>query len=361
MFHLFNKIYLDHEIHIHSKYDSIILFNTAKDHPISRLVGRSIGIVQSFSDLLMEKFQGDIEVFWKTLLNKSDSKKYILFADSEIYFQLQIQYWKSIFKEPSGDFLFELYEFYRKDYDLKLHTHVDRGNNMLGPYRDLYPKIEKTLFNERAEKISPIQALMAMNKDLVSYEYLLANYFYNKANPYAEAFKKNVLRLAWQNWCLDILDLKAEIIAGGFNIDRLFPELEGANAPSTEILFKSHPKLSWILDQNIQPGNTNYITQKYPEDFFPQIQSLIDKVCKVNVKVKGIELNDIDIFNQASQTKNLYRGDFESIIMDDVKRSFGSFFLKGENYAELNHYLVNFIYKQINLKNTDELRSFSLA
>jgi hypothetical protein len=363
MFHLFQRIYLDHDSHVHSRSAMMVLSSKEKPHPISTIAGRSLGSVAAFDQVLKEDFQDSLEVFWKFVISRDPTRDFVLFVDDELYFQFQIQYWRSILAEPSPGTLYELYNVYRTDYELKIPTAVDRGENPSGTYRNLYPRLTQAEFEARIAHIGSSSVLRQANLAEVSIEYLLADFFSDPRSDYREGLKKKVLQMAWRNWFNDIEELRSEVLAGASNLDQLYPDLAPVlrSGGDPMAILKSDERFAWLHDERFSRRDRHEIRLNYPADYFPTIQALVDRICRIRVRLKGLETEDVDTFNQASETRLLYADDFEGIIRQDVERCFGSFFLKGRRYADINHFLIGTLYRMVRAGRVEELRRLRLA
>jgi hypothetical protein len=361
MFHFFERVYLDHAKHVSSKFNCLALAGTAGDHPISQIIGQSVGHVPKFSDHLQEHHNGSIENFWQSLTKKDPKKRFIIYADDEIYFQLLIQYWKSLFEKATDSHLYFLYKSYRQDFLLKSILNHDFGDNPLGLYKDVYKNLSLEAFTSSIREIAPSEYLRSMNKDNVSFEYLLGHYAFDPNCYTREGFRNRILFLGWRNLCGDVNDMKSEIVKMVPQLDIMFPELKYEEFEDPSQFFRTHPQLSWVVDQNIIPESSNHIRRSYPIELFPHMQSLLDKYDGVEIFLKGLPANDLTVINKASKTEFLYSGDFKKILDADIQRGVGSSLFKGDAFFNANHYLINYIYDRIRKGKTSELNDFVLT
>ncbi len=361
MFHLFNKVYLEHEQHISSKYSQVILSELEKPHPISKLVGREVGFIPCFEGYLSEYHNNSIEVFWAFLLQKDANKRFVVYSDDSVFFKLIIQYWKSIFNEPSSEFLFKLYQNYRHNHLLKSILGRDFAENNLGLNKDVFKKNSFEEFSSRIAEIAPVSAIRNHNKEVMSYEYLIADYTLDPNTINAAALKKRILNLAWANWCNDIHDMRSQIINCLPRLNFLDLDLKYEELDQPEVFFQSRPELSWVTDQNIKPENSNYIIRTYQPGLFSRIQSLLDKFDLIEIFKDGAIADDFHINNYLAKSEHLFAEDFQSLLNHDISRGIGSAFFKGESYFDANHYLINHIYSCIRSGQTEALKDFKLS
>lgn len=369
MIHLFKNIYLEDDTQIHATYELEAYSSIEKEHPLSSVFTANVGQLDAFEKVLADKFSGQIENFWQSLIDRNSPRVLVIYTNTPLFLQLLCSYWKSIFTTSDIHFFFQLYHFARIDNELKNLTPFERNSrdditSSRKPHFQPYPILSLEAFQDAFESAPTIKSIQILNKGFAPIEYLIANHFSN--NPRKELLKpmlkKQVLQCAWANWCQDIHDLKTEVISGFYNLHEMFPEIKLEFSPkfTPKDIVRFSPELQWVLDRDIRPDNTEYIRSTYPADFFPRIQAIIDKICQVQVKIKGIPAEDVDIFNQASQTDLLYKEDFETILKNDIQRSFGSFFLEVDRIDKVNHFLLNHIYKLIQENNVFELAKFEL-
>lgn len=369
MIHLFKNIYLEDDSQIHATYELQAVSSIAKAHPLSAIFTGAVGHLDPFDQVIKEKYGGEIENFWQELIDKNPPHTYVVFANTNLFVRLLCSYWKSIFASTEVQFFYQLYHFSRIDNELKSLTPMERNSRegtggTRKPNYQPYPALSFEAFQDTFESAPTIKCVQFLNKGFAPIELLIANYFSEipKKEALTPMLKKQVMHYAWINWCQDIHDLKTEIVSGFYNLHVMFPQLKVDFTPqfTPKDIVRFSPELQWVIDRDIKPDNAEYIRSTYPIDFFPRIQSIIDKICHVQVKIKGIESKDIDIFNQASQTELLYNEDFDGILRKDVNRGFGSFFLKNEEIDKVNHFLLNHIYKLIQENNILELSKFEL-
>lgn len=362
MFHLFNKVYLEHELHFNSIGESITLAKEEKEHPVSLLAGMSIGRVLAFDDYLKEKHQGSLNDFWKFLINQSSERQFTVYTDSEIYLKLQFQFWRNIFADPGPDFLHFLYKFYYQDARLKEFKYVYRGLNRFGNKIAHFKKFTDAEFRALYKEIEEIPALQAMDKSAVSFEYLMANYFYDKHSYYAPAFLTKLKDICWKKFFNDAEEMRSEIINSFYDINQIFPDLKITFEDYDEVEnhIKKEPMLRWILDPEFNDRNIAYVLRTYPWDIFPKLQSEIDRVSRVKVTLRGKEIKDIDVFNLASQTEQLFTGQYEKMLQDNIEKHFGCVFINNELSHKTNQLLAPYIYEQIRNQEWHKLAPFRL-
>lgn len=370
MIHLFKNIYLEDDNQIHATYEQEAYSSIAKENPLNSIFSANVGQVEAFEKVLVDKYNGQIENFWQNLIDRNPPRTFVIYADTPLFLRFLCSYWKSVFTITDIHFFYQLYHFSRIDNELKSLTPVERNSrdHVTGtrkPHYRPYPTLSFEAFRDVFENAPQIKSIQILNKGFAPIEYLIANYFSN--NPKKELLKpmlkKKVLHCGWTNWCQDIHDLKTEIVSGFYNLREMFPNLKVDFSPqfTPKDIVRFSPELQWVLDRDINPENIEYIRSTYPVDFFPRIQAIVDKICQVQVKIKGISIEDVDVFNQASQTEFLYNEDFESILKKDIQRSFGSFFLEADQIDKVNHFLLNYIYKLIQENNVFELAKFELS
>ena len=114
MFHLFNKVYIDAEWHVSSKYNFVLLTKERKEHPLSRVLGFQVEPTTRIEDYLNSQHHGSIENFWTYLLQIEPQKKFVIYLDEELYLDFILQYWKSLYPNSSINHIANLFHFHKK-------------------------------------------------------------------------------------------------------------------------------------------------------------------------------------------------------------------------------------------------------
>ncbi|MFN3697132.1 MAG: hypothetical protein ACK4VO_06805 [Pseudobdellovibrio sp.] len=362
MFHLFNKVYIDAEWHVSSKYNFVLLTKERKEHPLSRVLGFQVEPTTRIEDYLNSQHHGSIENFWTYLLQIEPQKKFVIYLDEELYLDFILQYWKSLYPNSSINHIANLFHFHKKDLLLKSLAYADRGDNHLGNNYHLFSNLSEEALQSKIKSTKPSETLLKMNKEIVSVEYILGDYLFNNQSSYAESLKSKILNMCWQNWCRNIQDLKAEYIRGFDNLHLLVPSLtaEQIRSNSPIDIIKATPDLAWLLDEHITPTSTRYIMKTYPPDFFTKKQEVIDKFEKVNILINNLSLDEVKIFDDTAKTTELYSSDFASILDKDIQAVFSNRIFNGDLFLVVNHVLVNYLYTKVRNCENRDLKDFAL-
>ena len=359
MFHLFNNIYLEHDSRYHTRDEHIILNYISTNHPMSKTFNIEFDHPPTFDEILKTKHNDDIDNFWTWLLDKKE--EFVIFADSVIFHQLQIQLWKSVFPKSTSESIFNLYQFFLNDYHLKKFLYSDGRLSITTNLNRPYYFDDFSNFNSQYITIQKSEALSNMDKGMLSFEYLMANFAYNPLSKYREDFINRVEKLAWKSWFNDMNALKTDIIGCFYDIQTLIPEINVHNKNSQEILetIASDKNLQWITDTKFNEYNITYIKRTYPA------KVICDLIKNVN-SIWGVSFNQFKdtngpiAFDQIQFTTLLYEGKYLEILDRDVLKGFGCFFVNDKIIDKANLLFSSFLYEKIREKQTSELKTYQL-
>lgn len=362
MFHLFNRIYLEHEKWYSSKYEYLFLFQSGGKHPLSRTVDFPFEEIPTFQHYLDDHCSGSEETFWQELINKPRKKKFVLYVDSELYFQFQLQYWKSIFENLSVKDAYELHKFYYLDRHLKKYLFHDRGDVTHSDFEE-NSFLNFSEFADRFDKVPVIEALALMHKGNVSFEYLLGDYYFDKKSKYAAAFQTKLKNLCWKIWFDDIEILRSEIINAFYDIKKVIPTAQFSldDVISVDQFIRSEPCLSWILDKNFNEDNIDYIKDTYSQDVFIEFPKKFRQAWDLRISSTDPKiLEKITIQDYHLPTEQLFEGKYIEILEDNIQKNFGCRFVDETLRNKANQLLPCFVYDKVRSGKTEELKFLKL-
>lgn len=366
MVHLFNKVYLCHESIYNTQSESLLLFSEKRQHPITRNFGIEAFEIPLFDEILGQLFDNSEEKFWQTLLAKNPQKKFSLFADTQSFSRLLIQFWKSIFPNHTPKGLFKLYQFFLIDNRLKSFLKYDHPEIS----RQYLQKELNFLTFEEFEKVlntvPKIECLSQTNKSHFSFEYLLADYFYNNNSKYAYAFKNKIKDLAWRSWINDAEILKAEILNSFYDIKRIVPDFEvDFNDPKyiqhLEKYIKIHPKLSWMLDPLFDENNAEYIRANYKVEIFTELYTRVHHSWGENPNYIGNESLGLLGDDHVLQTNHVFNERYTEYLLKNINKAFGCIFTNDHLRNKSNQLLPGYVYECVRNNTTELLKEFELS
>lgn len=359
MFHLFNKIYLDHEGHFNSKYPYTILYSESKPHPMSLLMKQEFDSIPSFESVVNQEYHGKVDLFWEKMVN--DPKPHVIYADTLQFHKFQIQYWKSILKNNDVESLYEIYLFYAADFKMKSTLSFNRGDNKLGTTSDLYLIKDLNEFKELYETVEESQYLAELEKGSVGFEYLLGDYFHDQNSEYASDFLIRLEKLSWKCWFSDVNALKEDIVGSFYDIQRLLPHVSLRGLGPDEIFkkIKTESSLKWITDRNFNEQNISYVKQKYDKHIFCSLAKEINRIWGYSFNRLVNDKAPL-AFDQILLTELIFEGRFLEFLMHDVKKEFGCIFVNEKIRDKSNMFMASYIYDKIRMQDFAALKLFQL-
>lgn len=363
MVHLFHKVYLMHESFYNTDADQVILLDQPREHPITRTYGIEAGQLPVYSELLEKSFNGSEEEFWSSLLKKDPRKRFNIFADREIQLRLLLQFWKSIFKNPEVDFLYRLYSLLVLDARLKSFLQRDVQFVSAKYLRDQVHFIDKETFGKMYEEAKAIDCLVRMDKSDLSFEYLLADFFRDKNSEYRDAFNNRLQNLSWRAWLNDMEILKGELLNSFYEIHKIVPDghFDFTEPFDIEAGIRSHPYLSWMLDEKFNDQNVDYIKRTYNKEIFIGLYKNLltidlEAIGATPTERKALIIDD----DQIVQTECVFEGRYQDYLMHDIERGFGCIFTNDHLMHKSNQLLASYIYDCVRKKATINLSPFAL-
>lgn len=344
MLHLFDRTYLEHENFYNTKYFSLIISSVEKPHPISEKLGENFGKVLGFQDYLTTEHQSDINLFWLSLIQKDTGKKKILFADYVTYQERLIEYWKSVFKNPTPAFIYDLYLLQHADAEIKLLMNVDRGDNNSRAGLGHVPKLSFDEFNAIYEKASVVSSLRNRNKDDLGFELLLANYFIAPQSLLSTFFIQRLIRLTWRTWLSDVFSLRNDFLGSYYYLDKKLNVSE---------FLKASPMAKCFMDPDFHENNSSYILKNYSAAEFKELHQLINPQ---TVSGAGNPWNDFGLF-----TDFIFKQQYLELLQADIDNQKGCTYLRNHLANESNQLMASRIYELVRTSDKGQLENFLLA
>lgn len=338
---LFDKKYIEFADKFSTLNAHEIIKSKNSKHPFETIFNIKMDEILSFEDQLKSKFSNNYNDFWKDLYSRDANTKYVLYVDTETYFRILIQFWKSIFDSPSGEQIYDLYRLTFLDLELK------RMNNQLEISQFTLPKetisfLTKTEFNKIYEEIPTVQYLQDLNKKSFGFEYLLIDYFLNENSKYKSAFLSRLEKLSWKFWVNDINEAKRDFL---ISFLPMYKELTGEdfNLNDSE---KIHENLSknvntkWLLDEKINEKNYEYVKKEYPKELF---QKIFQKVAASTIELEYI-----------------YEGKYLELLKLHINDSNYRQLTSGEILNQVNQQLVRYVFQLVSTNKINKFKGLSL-
>lgn len=324
MFHLFNSVYLEPNT-LSEKLDQQLKHNNLKHE----------------------------NEIWQFLYNQQIQPSRLVFSlTGADLLRLQITFWKNILPFATSETVYNLHLLYIEDCKFRTHlpTPIETATAKAG-YISLqtYSRHE---FNSAFEAVQNIDFLKKLPKEKLSFEFQLADFFHNDKSTLKEAVLDKVRHCTWGNWLAELEILKADIINGITDINRLLPKENWIDvSDSTQLYIQAigHPYLCWIADADFSGNNYEYVEKNYNKDIFKFLYECFYSMWQVN----GEDMNElIDL---------IYSHQYETLLYRDVRRSFGSVYAAGRFRNRMNQVLISTIYKHKRENNLTALKPFTLT
>lgn len=290
---------------------------------------------------------------WEYLLLQSPKhSRIVVYLEAELLFRLQIEYWKNILPFVSREDMFHLHRLYIEDCRFKNSLPRPRDFVLSENKLTQITSYDKITFNEIYENISLIETLKQVPKENLSFEYQLADFFYDSSSELKPVLLEKIRHFTWTNWIAEIEILKSDILNGIMDINRLIPAESAIDTSDPTLLFNQligNEYLRWIVDENIFPGDYNYLEMNYSKEIFKFIYERFYNMWQVN----GEDMSElIDL---------IYSYQYEKLLYRDVARSFGSVYSAGRQRNKVNQILVSYLYKLKREGQLSAIKPFTLG
>lgn len=353
MIFLFNRVYLQHDNRPNCCNGQQRMFITnrvynipfAKD-PEMMQAARIIGNYKDLSEA--EQDYGDRNGLWAGL--RASEEKILVVANRKIIAELLIQYWRAIFKNPTVDSLFMLYNLFVNSENGHAGCESQYSTNveLLGCRDRFVEPLERKEFNAIYRDTKPVDTLENLDKDAIPFEYLFINYFAGVHTPYVKEllFKKMDMILR-ENIAGELCTLKTELFQETNNFYLLNGDRKEELITNPIEVMRKDPRLSWALDDVFEFGNEKAILEKYT---IKQLRDfMVDHVTLVKWRLNELELID-----------HVVEGDYDSVINIDVQRHKSNFFATNTFQKKLNGLLICYAYQLKRLNLLDRLKVYEL-
>jgi len=345
MFHLFNSVYLNFDFNFEpAGKDFILASDIYGNKPMITVQNNEAYESQpTFEDLINYSFNGRKENLWKDLINRP--AKVILYVKPSKLYELQIEFLKNVFKYASCEDLYKIHVSFIESTRLRSYYEMSVNDNRKKIILDTIHPMEYSAFEDVYDKTVICETLQRIDKSLLSFEYLLADYVYNRSTKYKSALLSKIEVMTWDNWLDELEQLKYEIIFGSLNLNILDSNLN-LDIGTIESQLANSDTLKWVIDRNFT-HNREYIKRTYDYQMFDPLWTQIYAMYSGEEKM--------DDLNQL-----VNNDEYEKLLWRDIDRGFGCTYT-GEMFKEKsNHVFATYCYNIARSNDTSALASYRL-
>lgn len=345
MFHLFNSVYIDFDFCFEPMgKDFILASNIFGNMPMITIQNNEVYKSQpSFEDLIEKTFSGNTENLWKELIDRHT--KVILYVKPSKLYELQIEFLKSVFKYSSCEDLYKIHVSFVESARLRSYYETRDKDSRKKTILDSIHPMEYSAFKEVYDKTVISKTLQRVDKSLLSFEYLLADYVYNRSTKYKSALLAKIEVMTWDNWLDELEQLKYEIIFGSLDLNHLDSNLT-LDIGTIEEQLSNSDTLKWVVDRNFT-HNRKYIKRTYEYQMFDPLWKKIYAMYSGEEKMD--DLNEL-----------INNDEYEKLLWRDIDRGFGCTYTGEMFKAKSNHVFATYCYKVARSENASELAPFRL-
>lgn len=351
MFHIANKFYLGYDYAFTNVYPFLVASSEWGDRNFVNIDLSAPLSALTFDALLAAEFDNDREVFWTQMLAKDS--KFIAYLDPDTITSLQVQYWRSIFANiPVAD----IHRLHNAWVDTCKLANVRRpiGTYDTGTSTWSRANAINSLDYKTLEEITVIynnnpasSVLVALDKNKVSFEYLLADYYYSNTSNYSTEFLNRVELVTWKNWHDEIDHLRYELLSSGIDIS--FADSSLTPTPGSLITaIEGSSALGWIL--NPQFGDLDYFKANYDHT----------KAMAAYQAFADAQDIDYEVNPLTALGTNILAGNWTQILSDDIAKGTGSIFSRELFSNKMSTVFVSWVYQMVRAETTANLSGYQL-
>jgi len=282
---------------------------------------------------------------WERLLLEWDESgtKRVLFVDRFSRLRVQAALWKAVLEETSSENLAWLHETANKDERLKANPLGFSFNHARGPSRPA--RLDRGEAAEAAASVPPIE--VPCRPDAIGFEYLLASFLGERRGPYRDAFLRKIELFSWEQILQEFGVIRAQVINGLYNdINLLLPEGHKID-PSEDVEYQipNNRYLSWLLDENLDYDNIDYVRCNYDLSIFA---TLYDNWIRYRAPVGRTPEEEVSLDNLSWITDAIQRGEWELLFDKNLQRNFGCVYVDNAMLPKANQVWTGLLYREHN-------------
>jgi len=349
MFHVFKDVYLDlDEAFTSLRFDSIAISDRWSKliflDPVAKFV-RTYDSLASF-----EAQHANNAGIWGYLYTLTPKKsRIVIYLKPADYQKLQIQYWKSILKNPTAETVYTLHKLFTEDRWFKSCLFSDSSVPSLRDAARVLKVMSRENFDAAYDTTPVIDFLHTMSKSTISFEYLLANYFRDPNSLYAPVVLQKIKQFTWTNWIMDLEDAKFDLINLMFDVNNILPPEHHIDVSDASTLFASvstNEYLSWIVDPNIHYSAPEYLEATYDKKIFKHF------IYKLQCHIDDESNRYIDM---------IYNHQYAELLEEDVQRGLGSVYTQSRYQERMNQVFTSWLYSVKRSGDLSPLDAYELA
>lgn len=353
MLNLFDRVYMRHDNVLIRGQGQRKLIITPKTKDAAYIESKSaqieIGLIGVYEKLAeCEAFYGNRDTMWAVL--RQTKSKVIIIADKWTFAELIIQYWKSIFKSPTAESLFSLYEVMINNENLHTIRPMEKRVNQYSADSpdEAVVKLTKDAFKEVFDRVEGSPVLETLELKELPFEYALMAYLVDETNPTArKVLFPKVDKIVKDNIVAQLIGSRDEMLYESHNYYLIDGKENEVPITDPIAYMKNHPALSWVLDDVFQYGQEEEILAKYG----------LEKI-KLFIRVVGRILFENDLMLVAIDF--IRNKQYAELIEHDIGDHRGNYFGTHAYQRKINSLFVSYMYQLKRLNLVDQLAQYQL-
>ncbi len=356
MFHVFGDVYLDIDAALTTiRYSNLAISSRWSKIDLLDPGLRFVQVHASFDDFAKQFLGGDKTKIWSYLNGtKLGDTRNVLYVEPNLYQALQIQYWKSILKNPTVDSVYELHKMFTQDRWFKSFLYDEDSNEQGRVAARELTIMSRETFDKLYQETPVALFLQKLPKHLVSFEYQLADYLRDPVkSPMRQVVLEKVERFTWANWVQELEVLKADLINGIGDINTVLPPDAQINLSDLDHLlftsFGSNEYLRWMVDSKVSYQNPKYVEATYDRKIFKQLYARV-------LEAWGAPYEDM-----SELIDLIYDHKYEQLLERDVARGLGCVYGAGRYRLRMCQVFLTWAYRMKREGTTSVLGTYELA
>ncbi len=364
MVHLYNKIYIDNHVFYTSYKEGKVLSSEPLPHPLVKLVKDYFAILPSFDDLLVKSYSGSVENFWSEMASRNKNSSLTLYVDMKLELRLKISLWKSIFARPDIGRLHWLHNSSVLERRLRAIEYSQTIKRSREEIANELPFISRDEFTKIYESTQASGLLTSLPRECLSFEYLLADFYFDGGSKYSDDFKNKLADIAWRAWYSDISILREDLLNSIHNLNGIYPDagLEISAPENYELILKNYSMTQWLFDPDFNKDTAYLTPQKYDVSTFTlPYKKIFEYLTKDQNAYETIQKRFLlPIDDPVLKTELLFSGKYEEFLEMSVDQKFSSVYSNGALSGKTNSALLSLIFDHVRSGKKNQLCDFQL-
>lgn len=371
MFHLFSKIYMDYDFNLEAG-NRIIISNEFSEFVFAEDGLGYIGYLgATYNDLVTNSFGGNEQDMWGFLTSLPENTDLTIYCDETAFNTILVKYFKALFPSITSTDLYMLYRLTLNKFKM-VHSQIAHEHKAACETVQALPIMSEEDFTAFATPLGTVAGFDLSVKTRVGMEYLIAAKLSDQPSDLEDEFNTRTEKMIWKNVAWEINEFKRNILNGFYDLDSLYPELDGImnyGYTTLDEVIAVVPELAFLQDIECNPNNLDYIRATYNvadifKAYFKLLQhahgdaEAIDGFLRAHAHYTGTLAS---VFPYSDEF-TIDEGDMDALLDLEVNLKFGTLlYARTEYRKKMNPHVISYFYHLKRTGDMDTLNRFRAA